>query len=153
MSEPFRSNLDRDRLALEFPVDEKIRTHQSFKNECDVNVIMRQWRKTGIIPNPNMQPPMFGDFSTATDYQESVNHCMAAQASFDQLPAEVRKRMGNDPANFMAFLADPANDEEAIALGLKTPPVKPARTQAEIAEERKAKAASTPPVEPSEPPV
>ena len=44
------------------------------------------------------------------------------------LPSRVRRRFDNDPAELMEFLADEANREEAVMLGLieKEEPVQPA---------------------------
>lgn len=120
---PFRSYLDRTAVTLDFdPETSPSLTKQAFREQCDINNIIDNWNATGIVPDPNLQPPMFGDFSSSIDFQAAENAVIAAQASFDQLPSKIRNRMGNDPAQFMAFLEDESNDEEAIALGLKTDP-------------------------------
>lgn len=122
MSEQFRSYLDRTAVELVWPEGATTRTKQSFLADCDINNIMRNWNSKGILPKPNLQPPMYGDFSTGVEYHDAVNGVMAAQANFDGLPADIRARMRHDPGYFMEFLADPANDEEAIELGLKNKP-------------------------------
>ena len=92
-------------------------TQQSFKSECDINNILRQFNVTGQLPVGSVQP-QYGDFSGITDYQSALNAVMAAQDSFLQLPAKVRAKFDNDPALFVEFASDEANKDEMKALGL-----------------------------------
>lgn len=93
------------------------RTQQSFRDECDINNILRKFNVTGQLPVGSVQP-QYGDFSGITDYQSALNAVMAAQDSFLQLPAKVRAKFGNDPAVFVEFASDEANKDELKALGL-----------------------------------
>jgi len=90
---------------------------QSFRDECDINNILRQFNVTGQLPSGSVQP-QYGDFSGITDYQSALNAVMAAQDSFLQLPAKVRAKFDNDPALFVEFASDEANKDEMKALGL-----------------------------------
>lgn len=94
---------------------------QSFRDECDINKIMKTWQLTGEFSHVNRLTPTYGDFSNPTDYQEALHQIEAAQADFDALPSEVRRAMGNDPGTLLEFMADPANLEEAQRLGLVPP--------------------------------
>lgn len=108
------------------------KTDKSFIAESDVNNIMRRYRKTGFLVDPAVRAsrvPQFGDFSNAPqDFMEAQERVLKARRSFAELPLKVRKRFDNDPVKLLDFLADPANAEEAIGLGLvKAPePVAPA---------------------------
>jgi phage internal scaffolding protein len=93
------------------------RTQQSFKSECDINNILRQFNVTGQLPVGSVQP-QYGDFSGITDYQSALNAVMAAQDSFLALPAKVRAKFENDPALFVDWASDEANKDEMKALGL-----------------------------------
>lgn len=95
---------------------------QAHKKECDINEIMKQWKRTGVLSHENMSPPQYGDFHDVDTYIEACNQVNAAQAAFESLPAETRSRMGNDPAKLLQFLADEENTDEAIKLGLKLAP-------------------------------
>jgi len=55
------------------------------------------------------------------NFQEAWDAIRAAQQSFEAMPANVRKRFGNDPAEFTDFCMDPANREEMKRLGLLVP--------------------------------
>jgi len=93
------------------------RTQQSFRDECDINTILKRFNVTGQLPVGSVQP-QYGDFSGITDYQSALNAVMAAQDSFLALPAKLRARFDNDPALFVDFASDEANKDEMKALGL-----------------------------------
>jgi phage internal scaffolding protein len=61
---------------------------------------------------------MFVDLASAPEFQVAMGVIASANEAFDSLPANVRKRFSNDPAEFLAFFEDPGNQEEAIKLGL-----------------------------------
>lgn len=125
--------LDRKRVQLSF-LESPSLTKQSFKDECDVNQILRRWRRSGELTHLEERSPTYGDFSNATDYLTATLAVQAAQADFDALSARIRKRMNNDPAELLEFVADPKNREEAIELGLIEKPASeppPAETPAD----------------------
>lgn len=108
--------------AINF-ADALSKTQQSFKDECDINLIMARYRSTGVMPPPGRSPPVaqFGDFASAPDFMEAQNTLLRAQASFDSLPVKVRDRFNYDPVKFLEFLSDAKNADEAEALGLLSP--------------------------------
>jgi phage internal scaffolding protein len=93
------------------------RTKQSFREECDINTILKRFNVTGQLPVSPLQP-QYGDFSGVYDYQTALNAVIAAQESFNALPANLRNRFANDPAAFVDFCSDESNREEMIELGL-----------------------------------
>lgn len=110
---------DRRRISVEF--NDQSRTKEAFKDECDINMIMRKYMKTGQLPDMIKENPRYGNFADALDYQESLNMVLFAQEQFLALPSQVRERFGNDPAQFLAFATDPRNGGEMIKMGLATP--------------------------------
>lgn len=112
---------DGQRVRRPTVIEGKSRTKQSFRDECDVNTIMGTWRKTGQVAHLAKNPPRYGDFTTADDYLSACNKVLDAQSAFGELPAEIRARMHNSPAELLRFLADPENVEEARKLGLVEP--------------------------------
>lgn len=100
------------------------RTLQAFKNECDINRIMKRYQQTGVIDHVNRAQPRFGDIQTY-DFQESLNIVLEAEARFAALPAEVRDRFGNDPARLLEFVGKAENLQEAVKLGLVDAPPAP----------------------------
>lgn len=109
-------------------------TQQQFKEETDVNHILAKYKKTNMITHLNKFQGQYGDFATAEDYQETLHRVMNAQEAFNQIPSEVRSRFNNDPALLIGFLADPANNEEAIKLGLRKKPLPKTETLQESME-------------------
>lgn len=89
--------------------------------ETDINNIMKKYEKTGVITHINEAIPQFGDVSKLGDYQACLHQVMQAEQLFSELPARVRERFLNDPAQFIAFMDDEKNLEEAIKLGLAIP--------------------------------
>lgn len=120
-------NYDRDAASDDsglMCVDES-RTKQSFKEECDINTIVRRFGVTGQVPN-SIETPLQGDFSDALDFRQSMDLIVAAREAFQELPAQVRKRFHHDPAEFNEFVSDESNRAEAEKLGIVVPPPKPA---------------------------
>lgn len=96
------------------------RTQQNFKEECDINTILKRFNVTGQLPVSPLQPE-YGDFSGVTDYHSALNAVVAAQDAFNALPAQLRNRFANDPAAFVDFCSDEANREELREMGLLAP--------------------------------
>jgi len=98
---------------------------QSHKAECDINNIMKNYSKTGVIQHARDVQGSYGDFTGVADYHESMNKVIEAQSAFMNLPSKIRRRFGNDPALFLEFVNDPSNLEEAVELGIleKTPDI------------------------------
>lgn len=94
------------------------KTHQSFKDECNVVNIVKRFGHNQVPTHLMSGPGSFGNFSTATDFQEMQNQVLEAHERFAELPAHVRQRFKNDPAEIVAFFEDPENLDEAIELGL-----------------------------------
>lgn len=90
---------------------------QSHRETVNINRIVARARK-GILPSGTGVQPNFGDFSSGMDYHELMNRMVDAKADFQRLPADIRKRFGNDPGNLIDFLGDPENEQEARELGL-----------------------------------
>ncbi|WNK14677.1 MAG: internal scaffolding protein [Microvirus sp.] len=112
-------NLAGDESGLDCSVEPSM-TQQSFAAECDINTIVRMFGVTGELPS-GVRMPTYGDFSGVFDFHSAVNAISAARESFDQMPAEVRYRFHNDPAEFVDFCSAEANRDEAIKLGLVLP--------------------------------
>jgi phage internal scaffolding protein len=95
-------------------------TQQQFGAECNINNIMEKFGLTGLLPQTPLTPT-YGDFSGVYDYHTAANAIIAAQEQFDALPANLRSRFDNDPANLIDFIADESNRSEAEKLGLVNP--------------------------------
>lgn len=120
-------------------------TKQADKDRCCVNKIVAGAIKNGVITHVKSATGKYGDFTSASSFTDALNVVVRAQQSFDELPADFRKKMDNDPAVFLEFVADPANKEELYKLGIiLTNPVEEASSAPPKADEE---ASSTPPKE------
>jgi len=95
---------------------------QHYKDECDINNILRQFNVTGLLPESPLSP-RYGDFTGIGDYHTALNAVIAAEDGFMALPADLRSKFQNDPANLIDFLADESNRAEAEKLGLVAPKI------------------------------
>lgn len=113
----FRTAYDRDSVeGITFT--EPTLAQQHFKDECDVNNILRKYEATGLVTHVANGTPSYGDFSSVLEFQQAQNILIEAQDAFDALPASLRKRFDNDPAVMLEFIENPDNREEAEKFGL-----------------------------------
>lgn len=105
------------------------RTRQEFKDECDINNVIKHYKQTGQITHiaARAQQGTYTDLPDPVDFQDAINLVMEAENAFASLPAKVRDRFGNDPERFLDFMSKPENQDEMISLGLAkdTRPLKP----------------------------
>lgn len=116
-------NYDMDQASFDSGLvsDPETRAQQQFKDECDINVIVERFGLTGELPQ-NLRVPVSGDFADLpTDYQSALNLVLEADAAFMQMPAAVRARFRNDPHEFVEFVSDVKNKDEARQLGILVP--------------------------------
>lgn len=112
----------RERPRLVLHTGSETPTKQEFKDECDINVLMKRYQKTGLFPQHPGSVPRYVSNIGMPDYQDSLNIVMKAESEFAGLNSELRKRFDNDPAKFLAFVNDEANAEELVKLGLREAP-------------------------------
>ncbi len=101
------------------------RTKQQFKDECDINRIVDMYpdvnsdeyqrRVSSIIGN---NPDLYGDYDSQMDYATAVDVVNRAKEQFDTLPSILRERFAHDPFEFLSYVNNPSNREEATNLGL-----------------------------------
>lgn len=102
--------------------EEPSKTQQQFRDETNINNIMRKYHAGQGVTHLSNRQGTFADVSNIKTYQQSLQTVIDAQRSFGELPSAVRKRFGNDPYQLVGYLEDPANIEESIKLGLRNPP-------------------------------
>lgn len=92
---------------------------QSYKEEVDVNRILAKYIKSGDETLLQKRQGQYADISNIQDLQTSLSQVQEAQEAFETLPAELRRKLNHSPVEFINYLQNPANDAEAIELGLK----------------------------------
>lgn len=120
-SSPFQSLYNKHHsYFLTFPPNSRW-TKQAFREECDINTIMGRYLATGELPDVAQRAPQYMD-ATGFDFQEMQNQVVFAKNLFMELPAKLRERFANDPAEFIEYCRDPENRGEMQKLGLLKPP-------------------------------
>lgn len=104
---------------------------QAFRDECDINTIVRLFGLTGQLPD-DVRAPVYADFEGIFDYQSALNAVIAAEDAFMSMPADVRSRFHNDPQAFVEFCSDDRNHEEARRMGLTVSPPTEVVPKAEV---------------------
>lgn len=99
-------------------------TKQSHKKECDVNLLMARYQKSGVVTHRNNWEPQYDD-ATGVDFQVAMNLVISSREMFQELPSQVRKEFDNDPAKFMDFVNNPENGEKMVEMGLANPKPEP----------------------------
>lgn len=100
-------------------------TKQSFKDECDVNNVLRKYAKTGVMEHLNRFQGDYGDYTSVVDYHSCVMQVQRAEEMFMTLPSKVRSKFANDPGRFLDFALDASNKDAMRDLGLLKPVVSP----------------------------
>jgi len=125
----FRSgyNYDRESVSVETGLLclDPSKAVQSDLEDSDINTIVRRFGLTGQVPT-DVRVPLEADFVDVFDFQSAMNAIRSAQESFDLMPASVRARFQNDPAQFVDFCVAEqdgklVNIDEMRKLGLAVP--------------------------------
>ncbi|AXH73710.1 MAG: internal scaffolding protein [Microviridae sp.] len=101
-------------------------TRQEFADECDINKLMAQYEKTGILPaNMNNDVPRYLDVVDVPNLQEALTLLADSTTAFMALPATVRREFDNDAVKFVQFAQDPENLAQMRTWGLAPPAPEP----------------------------
>ena len=100
-------------------------TQQHFAKEADIKTIIKKHDRTGIISHVARGVAHYGDYSQVNEYREALDMVNSANASFGELPSELRAMFHNDAGEFFEFATNPANEEKMVELGLKAAPPLP----------------------------
>jgi len=115
-------NYDAESVSLETGLvcSDPSLAQQQFRDESDINTILKQFNVTGQLPTP-VSMPQYGDFTDSVDYHQALNYVIASEEAFMTLPAQIRAKFNNDPGALLDFLNDEKNFSEAEKLGITVP--------------------------------
>lgn len=108
------------KVACDFECTGESMTHQEFKDECDINFLMKRYMKTGVLDHVNKYQGQYGDFIGAESYLEARLKIQEANEAFETLPSDLRYQFANDPAQFLDFVQNPDNVDKLVEMGLAT---------------------------------
>lgn len=95
------------------------------------------------------------DCTQLPNFQNMMSTITHLEQGFEFLPARIRANFGNDPSQYAAYLADPANHEDAVNNGLlhvNDLPASDLEADKTAADEKDAAIASAKPSDLAEPP-
>lgn len=108
-------------------------TRQEFAEDCDINILMSRYEKTGVINHFNNSTPQYLDITDLPDLQGSLTILADAKTAFMRLPAVTRREFDNDPVKFVEFAGDAKNLDKLREWGLAAPlPVDPPPQKVEV---------------------
>lgn len=89
-------------------------THQSFKDECDINYLVEHWSKTGVMPSFNHRQPVYADVADVPDMHHAANLVAFAEQHFAELPADEREKY-DDALHYLEAVSAALEDPGTIA--------------------------------------
>lgn len=92
------------------------KTEQSHKKQCDMNYILRNYQKTGLITHAKKYQGQYDDVKVQ-DFNDAMMLVTKAKAMYEELPSNIRSRF-TGPEQFIAFTNNPANAPEMVKMGI-----------------------------------
>lgn len=81
------------------------RAKQEFRDSSNINVLIAKYRKIGVWPSGS--PELYEDSASwPKDLAEAFAISARAAEQFEALPAQVRRRLGNDPRRLLELTDD-----------------------------------------------
>jgi hypothetical protein len=115
------------RVSIEFDPDNG-RTHQSFKDECDINRIVSTFARTGIVPHVQKGEPQYGDCPDVSFFDAACAQAEIASAFEDGFTLEAPEEPSGDDlsaegqdapetAESVSDAQEPAGDQKSATEG------------------------------------
>lgn len=101
-------------------------TKQSHKDSTDVNLIIANYDRTGLLVHLNKAEARYEDVSEVGDYQDALDIINNAERAFMKLSSAQRKVFNNSAAQFLDAAHDPDKRELLEQAGLIPSPPAPA---------------------------
>lgn len=88
-------------------------THQSFKDQCNINNLVENWLRTGVATFTS-RSAQYADVSDLPDPHSARAHLAYANQQFALLSDEDQKKYGTPLAYFEALLEASKNDQDEL---------------------------------------
>lgn len=103
-------------------------TQQHFKDDCDINVIVRRFNAGQINTMPlAMNEGFYADVSDLGSYQDANARVNSIKDYFSNLPSSVREKFNNSVDEFVAFASTSDSRSAFIEMGILEKPVEPVK--------------------------
>ncbi len=126
--------MKRRETGIHFPT--KSLTQQHFKDECDINRIVRRYDDSQVWDHVQNIPPQYG-FASSQSFSEAMQTVTLATEEFSKFPAKIRAHFSNDPGAYLDALQNPTQRQGLIDLGIfsEAPGAPPSEASEEIIKE------------------
>lgn len=94
------------------------KTDQSYQKMCDINVIIANATKTGLLSHEKHGLGQYIDNTQIPSLMEAHELVRNANESFMALPSDIRKLMDHDSTKLVEFINDPTNQDILIKHGI-----------------------------------
>lgn len=92
-------------------------TEQSHLEQCDINIILADYSRTGFMRHAKENQGRYDDV-TSYDFQKSMETVANVKSMFEGLPSAIRNEFGHDPNNFLNYVQNPQNVNELAKRGI-----------------------------------
>lgn len=106
------------RRSIKLNCNEPSLTDQSMKEVSNINTIMKNYEKTGMLPQMSKKVARYIDNTGVPSLTEASEALAQARELFMELPSQVRKEMDNDPTKLVEFIQNPRNQEFLVEHGV-----------------------------------
>ena len=93
-------------------------TEQAHKKETDINWLLKDYMKTGLMKHAKNYEGQYDDVS-AIDFENAMNTVAQVNTMFEELPSAFRKEFENNPSKFLEFAQNPENMPKLEAMGIE----------------------------------
>lgn len=114
----------------------KGRTDKDQAPHLNVNNIVKRYNDATMLPLARAAFGQYRDVVDAPSYEAGLNIVANANEMFAQLPSDVRKRFGNNPAEFLRAYDDPEQKAYLQKLGVLPPEAPTPTPEAEKASKK-----------------
>ena len=101
------------------PIGEFSMTQTQFKDECNINSIMKKYHQGFAITHLNKQVPEWGDFGGVTNMQDALDLVREGETEFMAMNSSVRAAANHDPVQFIEMMGSDEGQQELHAAGLE----------------------------------
>ncbi len=113
--------------TIEFK-EENSMTKQHHQDECDINKIMERFQVTKTFDHFSKFGEQYADIKPL-DLHNALNITTKANTMFEELPSHIRNKFENEPKQFLKFIQNKENLQEARDLGLAKRATEPIKTK------------------------
>ena len=95
-------------------------TEENHAAEADINFIVDQFTRTGVLSHNAQHEGAYGNFISGDVYELAQDAIANANSMYQSLPFHIRQQFPEGTPQFLDFIQDPQNREEIAELGLTT---------------------------------